>query len=623
MFDEKNLNTSTGKLNDEFKLIGTEMDNITGLFGTMKNLVESNILNLQDMRDVLLYVDREASNIAKSFGSGRENIVQLKIAMADAFVEVSKMGGTYKDIAAIQGKVSQDLGRNVILQSDTIEKLFATQQVTGQNAEVVTKSFKDAGMSASFASEAMGKVVNIARSQGVNAQAVSKLVVENMSNLNMYTFQGGVDGLAKMAAQATSMRISMQDTFRFSEKVFNPEGAIETAAALQRLGVTQSQLLDPLRLMDLAQNDPTELQNQITQMTQQFVQLNKDGQFEIMPDAKRQLREIETAMSYPAGSLSKMALGAAEVADKMSKIKFTGNFTEDQKKFIANMAEMGSGGEYKLRIDGEEIGLDRALDMFTKDNSKLTEFMKDSNPKTMEDLAKEQLDALQSMAASLNSMMNRTPIAASGSKVGETILEGYREAYNIPAKSLSGEAFDTKNIRIKFDELGTGVGEMFEKIKSGKVTLEDFKTAFSSFAEGINNFFTAEMKSVLSNSKIALDEASKGKKSSTESGGNKTGYAEDFILKTHPKDSIVFTPNMMIGGTNLFGGQQNSMSETKNTNDINLNVTLTSNGVDLNQMTKRDVLEPLVAHMQQILQADGLLNKNGSTPNPIINYQYS
>jgi hypothetical protein len=105
----------------------------------------------------------------------------------------------------------------------------------------------------------------------------------------------------------------------------------------------------------------------------------------------------------------------------------------------------------------------------------------------------------------------------------------------------------------------------------------------------------------------------------------KSQYAEadDFILKTHPKDTIVFTPDMMIGGTNLFGGQQNSMSETKNTNDINLNVTLTSNGVDLNQMTKREVLEPLVAYMQQILQADGLLNKNGSTPNPIVNYQYS
>ena len=37
------------------------------------------------------------------------------------------------------------------------------------------------------------------------------------------------------------------------------------AAAMQRLGVAQSDLLDPLRLMDLSANDPTELQNQIVQ----------------------------------------------------------------------------------------------------------------------------------------------------------------------------------------------------------------------------------------------------------------------------------------------------------------------------------------------------------------------
>jgi hypothetical protein len=86
-------------------------------------------------------------------------------------------------------------------------------------------------------------------------------------------------------------------------------------------------------------------------------------------------------------------------------------------------------------------------------------------------------------------------------------------------------------------------------------------------------------------------------------------------------DSIVFTPEMMVGGTNLFGGQQNGMTETKNTNDININVALTSNGADLNQMTKREILEPLVAHIQKVITGDGLLNKNGSTPNPIFNYQ--
>jgi hypothetical protein len=619
MFKEKDdLDGAAGsarKLSDEFAAIGTEMDGISGAFETINDLAESNLLNLKGMRDVLLYVDRAAMDISKSFGLGRENATQLKIAMADAYVEIAKMGGTYKDIAAIQGKVSQDLGRNVILQSDTIEKLFAAQEVTGQNAEVITKSFKDAGISAYLASEKMGNVVNIARSQGVNAQAVSKLVVENMSNLNMYTFQGGVDGLAKMAAQATSMRISMQDTFKFAEKVFNPEGAIETAAALQRLGVTQSQLLDPLRLMDLAQNDPTELQNQITQMTEQFVQLNKEGQFEIMPDAKRQLREIETAMGYPSGALSKMALGAAEVADKMSKIRFTGGFSEDEKKFIANMAEMGPGGTYTLKVDGKDMGIDQAMDLFSKDKNRFNEFMKASEPKTMEDLAKDQLDTIKSIQSAVNSMMNRTPIAASGSKVGETILGGYREAYNIPARALSGNAFDTETIRTKFDELGTGVGDMFEKIKSGKVTLEDFKTAFTSFAEGINTFLKGEIKSFIDNGKVETSKVMDGTSKDVTVTGN------DFILKTHPKDSIVFTPEMMVGGTNLFGGQQNGMTETKNTNDININVALTSNGADLNQMTKREILEPLVAHIQNVITGDGLLNKNGSTPNPIFNYQ--
>ena len=595
--------TGTQKLNDEFADLNTSAFSIAGVFEKINGIIRSNGFEFDQINKVLLGVDKSATSIAKSFGTGRDNIGQLKIAMGDAYVEVAKMGGKYSDIASIQGKVSGDLGRNVILQTETIQKLFAVQQVTGQNAEVITKSFKDAGMSAYLASEKMGNVVNIARSQGVNAQAVSKLVVENMSNLNMYTFQGGVDGLAKMAAQATSMRISMADTFKFAEKVFNPEGAIETAAALQRLGVTQSQLLDPLRLMDLAQNDPTELQNQITQMTEQFVQLNKDGQFEIMPDAKRQLREIETAMGYPSGALSKMALGAAEVADKMSKIRFTGGFSEDEKKFIANMAEMGPGGTYTLKVDGKDMGIDQAMDLFAKDNDRFKQFMKDSEPKTMEDLAKEQLDTISSIDANVASMMNRVPMAMSTSKLGEDLLEGYRKVAEVPAKAVSeGGAFNTQGMR---EGLNTFEGDM-------KAFIKDFSTNKSSDVEltakameyfrGIYNYLEKNAEQVDKNVK--------------------SQYAEDFILKTHPKDTIVFTPDMMIGGTNLFGGQQGSMSETKNTNDINLNINLSAQpGVDVNDMTKKEILEPLIAHIQKVITGDGLLNKNGSTTNPIFNYQ--
>ena len=65
-----------------------------------------------------------------------------------------------------------------------------------------------------------------------------------------------------------------------------------------------------------------------------------------MPGAKRQLMEIESALGMGQGTLSKMALSSAELGDKMSKIRFPDTFTEEQKTMIANMAEMGEGGEY-------------------------------------------------------------------------------------------------------------------------------------------------------------------------------------------------------------------------------------------------------------------------------------
>jgi hypothetical protein len=209
--------------------------------------------------------------------------------------------------------------------------------------------------------------------------------------------------------------------------------------------------------------------------------------------------------------------------------------------------------------------------------------------------------------------MNRTPIAASGSKVGETILGGYREAYNIPARALSGNAFDTETMRNKFDDFGSGIGDLVDKMKKGTISGDDFTTAFSDAMKGFSGYLKDELLSAISNVK---DEGKKIKE-----GDNVKVNAKDFILQTHPMDSIVFTPEMMVGGTNLFGGQQNGMTETKNTNDININVALTSNGADLNQMTKREILEPLVAHIQKVITGDGLLNKNGSTPNPIFNYQ--
>jgi ABC-type enterochelin transport system substrate-binding protein len=47
----------------------------------------------------------------------------------------------------------------------------------------------------------MKEVTDYAKSVGVSVQAVSKGVVGNLDKMNMYNFEGGINGLTKMAAQ--------------------------------------------------------------------------------------------------------------------------------------------------------------------------------------------------------------------------------------------------------------------------------------------------------------------------------------------------------------------------------------------------------------------------------------
>jgi hypothetical protein len=430
-------------------------------------------LRAGDIAKQIQEIDDKATTIVKSFGQGRENIVNLKAAMADAASEVERMGGSFDNIVSIQKDVAEALGRNLILTSSSYKDLYATAQVTGESAKTLVTNFKDAGMSVYQVAGEMNKVVNIARESGVNAQAVSKEVLSNMTALNQFNFAGGVTGLAKMAAQASLLRVDMNKTLTLADELFSPDKAIELAASMQRLGVANSELLDPLRLMDMAQNDPAELQNQISKMSEQFVQLGEDGKFEIMPGAKRQLLEVEKSLGMNKGELSKMALASAEVADKMQKIKFPSSFTEEEKGLIAGMAEMGAGGEYKIQLGGEELGINEAIEKLQKDPDQMKALKEMAQPKTMEDLAKDQLTISESMDASLKSISNRTGRALAGSKIANQALEAPKLLYDAGAEALSGDKLSSRNIR---SGLGSGAEEVLgsiNKIFKGEGSLSD------------------------------------------------------------------------------------------------------------------------------------------------------
>ena len=424
--------------------LGSVLESFFGkYFDKFMKELETNI-STERISKVLDDVDTAASRILNTFGTGRDRIVDLKASMSDAVASVIQLGGEFSNIENIQKEVASTLKRNVIPNKDVYDDIYAITKVTGQDAGTLVSNFKDVGVSLYQMTDRVNEALAVSQKLGVNASAVIGSMMNNMEALNKFNFEGGTEGLARMAAHATSLRFNMKETLNLADKVFNPEGAIQVAAAMQRLGVAQSDLLDPLRLMDLAQNDPEELQKQLEGLSKSFVKMKADGSFEILPGEKRRLMEIENQLGMTQGSLAKLALSSAEVGEKMKKIKFGGDFTEDEQRFIASITEIGKGGAMTIQLGGKELGINEALAEFRKDDKKLAELMK---PKDAIELAKQQLSTLDSIDANMKTVADRSAYAAAGTRAVNEVEDAQRRISGIIPGLGEAPGLRTQDIR--------------------------------------------------------------------------------------------------------------------------------------------------------------------------------
>jgi len=555
-----------------------------------KTIMDSNFKDLNQIKGILYEIDESASNVAKSFGQGREQITSIKAAMAEAADKIYLLGGNWQSVVDIQQMAATTLGRNVILASESYEKLYETTKVTGVQNKELFEGFKNAGFSLYDVSNQMQKVMDTARSIGVNAQAVSGMVVKNMSSMNQFNFQGGVEGMAKMAAQAVNLRVDMKSTLDLANKMFDPEQAINMSAAMQRLGVAQGDLLDPLKMMDLAQNDPAELQNQIAQMSKQFVQLNADGHFEIMPGAKRQLMEIGKELGYNNGELEKMALGGAELEQKMGKIKFPEFATKEQQEMLANITEMGANGDMKIKVDGKEMDINAAMEEFGTDEESFNKLIDASKPKKMEDLAEEQLGTLKTIQGIIASMSGRVPRGVAGTKIQTEADDATRFVGKKAIETV--EPFSSKNI-------GGVIGGVAETFITSINNGENALTALGVAGETISTFLNVNFKKSVETASISLGELkdssnswlqfvsgviTKGAKAITNHENlsppsNTEIKVNDFVIKTLDTDKFV-----MGGGTNPTGSNSDVASKNMGPIDVNLNIKVDAPGMDTSQL---------------------------------------
>jgi len=416
------------------------------------------------------YLMKSGQELANAMGIGQARMSEMRTTIADAIPEMIKLGISSSDAFKVIEGVPVALGVNTTMGTEALKEMGAAAQVSGVESKKLAQEFKGVGMSLYDVGDRMAEVAVYAKSVGVNVKAVSAEVVTNLKQLNLFNFDSGVKGLAKMASQASMLGFSMEKTFKLAEDLMSPEKAIDLAASLQRLGVSSSALLDPLKAMDLAQNDPEALQKEIINISKEFTKLKADGSgFEILPGAKRRLREVASAMGMSADELANMSIKSADLDMKMSKIKFPSlAASEEDKMLIANMSQMNSKGEAVVQIKNEKTGAMEEVNVskLTADQlTKLREQQADKD-KTIEELALDQLNVLQSINAGINGGKAASLFGKASTPAMDRLYNAVNVVRTESVRAVSNRV-TTNNVRERYSAVSGGVEEMGVKALQG------------------------------------------------------------------------------------------------------------------------------------------------------------
>lgn len=458
-------------------------DENLGFLGNLKELIGESA----DLVGNIGRIQDGITNINRSFGESRERFLEFSTAISDSVSDFVRLGGRASDVSDTIAKIGEGARRNVVASQESLQEIFATSRFLGQNVEYLVEQFGVIGVELSNIGEGVEESVGYVQSLGLNAVSVMGDVLNKVDMMNRFNFQDGVVGFTKMAAQASMLRFDMQSTANFADKVLNPEGAIQMAAAFQRLGVATGDLVDPFILMDKSINDPQGLQDSLIEMTKQFTYFDeKTGNFRINPGGVRLMKELADTAGISFEQFSKTALAAADLDRRLGEISFDIQGSEEDKMLVANMAKMGEGGRYEVQFRDETGRLQTEnLDRLTQSQFELIRQQAAERPETMEDIARKQLATDELIARDIAALPMRLGYAIAGQEGLQRAIERGR----MEEERISGAAFTpgvlptAEEFRKQFQNVGDEVGQSIVSLLKGQTTFEDVTQTLKSAIE--------------------------------------------------------------------------------------------------------------------------------------------
>jgi hypothetical protein len=431
-----------------------------------------------------------ADRLNRNFVQSRVRIEEMDVAIAQSVAGVTRLGGSLTDVVDTLEGIGAGARRNLIANEETVSKIYASAKILTSSALELTEAFTSVGYDVSQVGVNIEKSIGYVQSLGLNAKTITNDVVKNMDKMGQFNFSDGVQGLTKMAAQASMLRIEMSKSFAFAEKLISPETAINAASTFQRLGVAVGDLGDPLKLMNDALNDPGAIQDSLVKATKQFTYFDEKAQsFRINPQGLLTFRELQETTGMSTAELSKMAIAAADLDKRLSSINPSLTFDkEEDRTFLANMA-VKQGNEYVVQIknDQGEVELTKKLGEVTQTELTKLREQQERAPKTVEDIQRSQLDVLKVIDSDLKAVLSAGTYGAASARQITSNVEGFRRISTGVSEGLQRNLPQTEEVRGVVTQTLDSMQNLFTAKSQGKISSDDFAQRLKVFEDNLIN----------------------------------------------------------------------------------------------------------------------------------------
>jgi hypothetical protein len=455
-------------LKESFEKLGKPIDQILDAIGNMYN---------------------EANKLNNAFLQSRTRLDEMNDSVAKAAAGVIRLGGDISDVGDTMIGIADGARRNVIATEDQVSKLYSATRILGGTTETLVENFANVGIGISQIGTNLENSIEYIQSVGLNAKTVMGDVNKNMDMMNRFNFSDGVQGLTKMAAQASMLRFDMQNTANFADKVMSPEGAIEAAAGFQRLGVNIGNLVDPFALMNDSINNPGALQDSIIKATKQYTEFDeKTKSFKINPQGILMLKEMADVTGISAKELSKTALAAADLDERLSAISPSIQFDKpEDKQLLANMATM-KDGEYVVQIKDDKGAIEyKKLGDITADEFKELRKKQDEAPKTLEEIQISQLDVLKNIESAISGNVAKATYGIAGASVIRGNILGADRITRAVTGAVDKNVPESTEITKSINTAVGKMSELFTQKDTGKISDADFAIKIAKLEEEVKN----------------------------------------------------------------------------------------------------------------------------------------